>query len=154
MTRTEEKPYPYHPYRFEDTYQVLSEEALTGRCYFEVEWDGRIRIALSTIGISRKGEVSDCSFGWNEKSWSLECTDDGYYAWHNKSLVDIWHHPLDTSRVGVYLDSPGGSLSFYRIPSDTEEVIHLHTFYSSFTEPLHLGFWIGWDCTATLIRRA
>ncbi|XP_075996296.1 LOW QUALITY PROTEIN: NACHT, LRR and PYD domains-containing protein 3-like [Genypterus blacodes] len=152
VTRAKEQPYSHHPDRFAT--QVLSEEALTGRCYFEVKWDGRILIALSTIDISRRGEVADCSFGWNEKSWSLECTSDVFFAWHNKSPVDICYHPVDTSRVAVYLDCPGGSLSFYMMSSNSEENIHLHTFYSTFTKPLYLAFCIGWECTATLLPSA
>uniref|UniRef100_A0A3Q3FDC9 NACHT domain-containing protein n=1 Tax=Labrus bergylta TaxID=56723 RepID=A0A3Q3FDC9_9LABR len=41
-------------------------------------------------------------------------------------------------RVAVYVDCPAGSLSFYRVSSDT--LIHLHTFNTTFTEPLYPGF--------------
>ncbi|CAI5670247.1 unnamed protein product [Oreochromis niloticus] len=47
---------------------------------------------------------------------------------------------LDTFRAAVYVDCPAGTLSFYRVSSDT--LIHLHTFNTTFTETLYPGFWI------------
>ncbi|XP_055077800.1 uncharacterized protein LOC117374333 [Periophthalmus magnuspinnatus] len=41
--------------------------------------------------------------------------------------------------VSVFLDSEAGSLSFYEVCSEGE-LFHLHTFSSSFTEPLFPGF--------------
>ncbi|XP_055013553.1 NLR family CARD domain-containing protein 3-like [Boleophthalmus pectinirostris] len=41
-------------------------------------------------------------------------------------------------QVGVFLDSEAGALSFYRVLSDGK-LSHLHTFNSSFTEPLFAG---------------
>ncbi|MED6275516.1 hypothetical protein CHARACLAT_027277, partial [Characodon lateralis] len=41
-------------------------------------------------------------------------------------------------RVAVYVDCPAGILSFYRVSSDS--LIHLHTFNTTFTEPLYAGF--------------
>ncbi|XP_064872286.1 NACHT, LRR and PYD domains-containing protein 12-like, partial [Oncorhynchus nerka] len=40
--RKEKQPYPDHTERFENCRQVLCREALTGRCYWEVEWSGRM----------------------------------------------------------------------------------------------------------------
>ncbi|XP_062304979.1 tripartite motif-containing protein 16-like isoform X3 [Osmerus eperlanus] len=34
----QKQPYPDHPERFTGSYQVLCREALSGRCYWEVEW--------------------------------------------------------------------------------------------------------------------
>ncbi|CAL8239714.1 unnamed protein product, partial [Gadus morhua 'NCC'] len=43
-----------------------------------------------------------------------------------------------TGRVGVYLDRPAGSLSFYRVSpgggGSSDTLTHLHTFWSSFTQ--------------------
>ncbi|XP_042360600.1 NACHT, LRR and PYD domains-containing protein 12-like isoform X2 [Plectropomus leopardus] len=149
----EEQPYPDHPDRFDGWFQLLCREGLTGRCYWEVEVTGRTHIAVTYKGISRSGEAADCCLGWNKKSWSLEYTDDGYYAWHNRSLNDMYSHPTDHTRVAVYLDWPAGTLSFYRVPVDTDPfdtLTHLHTYYSRFTEPLYPGFWIGLECSMTL----
>ncbi|XP_041642902.1 tripartite motif-containing protein 16-like isoform X2 [Cheilinus undulatus] len=45
--------YPSHPDRFNDCFQVLSRESLTGRCYWEVEWRGGVFVAVAYKNISR-----------------------------------------------------------------------------------------------------
>uniref|UniRef100_A0A8C7T9P2 B30.2/SPRY domain-containing protein n=1 Tax=Oncorhynchus mykiss TaxID=8022 RepID=A0A8C7T9P2_ONCMY len=142
--RTEEQPYPDHPERFEDWEQVLCREGLTGRCYWEVEWSGRRAvIGVTYKGISRRGGANDCCFGCNDKSWSLICCDNSYTASHNNNHTTIDVPPSSPHRVGVYLDWPAGTLSFYRASSDT--LTHLYTFTSTFTEPLYPGFRVWWD---------
>ncbi|XP_064871041.1 NLR family CARD domain-containing protein 3-like isoform X2 [Oncorhynchus nerka] len=136
--RTEKQPYPDHPERFEDCRQVLCREGLTGRCYWEVEWSGEAVIGVTYKGISRRGEKKDCCLGHNDKSWSLVCTDSSYYACHNNNPTTIDVPSSSPHRVGVYLDWPAGTLSFYRASSDT--MTHLITFTSTFTEPLYPGF--------------
>ncbi|XP_071375297.1 NACHT, LRR and PYD domains-containing protein 3-like [Centroberyx affinis] len=134
----EQQPYPDHPERFDYCYQVLCRNGLTGRCYWEVERKGWVSIGATYRGIRRKGRGADCRLGENEKSWSLVCYDDNYSAFHKNRVTVIHSPPSDSDRVGVYLDWPAGSLSFYRVSSDT--LIHIHTFHSTFTEPLYLGF--------------
>ncbi|KAM9471263.1 uncharacterized protein ACWYII_007159 isoform 1-T1 [Salvelinus alpinus] len=144
--RTEEQPYPDHPERFEDCEQVLCREGLTGRCYWEVEWSGRgADIGVTYKGISRRGrgEGNDCCLGYNDKSWSLFCSDNRYSARHNNNPTTIDVPSSSSHRVGVYLDWPAGTLSFYRASSDT--LTHLITFTSTFTEPLYPGFSVWWD---------
>ncbi|XP_071029862.1 NLR family CARD domain-containing protein 3-like [Oncorhynchus clarkii lewisi] len=136
--RTEEHPYPDHPERFENWGQVLCREGLTGRCYWEVEWSGGVVIGVTNKGINRRGEGDDCCLGYNDKSWSLICSDNLYYACHNNNLTIIDVPSSSSHRVGVYLDWPAGTLSFYRASSDT--LTHLITFTSTFTEPLYPGF--------------
>ncbi|XP_071029015.1 NLR family CARD domain-containing protein 3-like [Oncorhynchus clarkii lewisi] len=138
--RTEKQPYPDHPERFEDHSQVLCREGLTGRCYWEVEWSGIMGavIGVTCKGISRRGGGVDCCLGWNDKSWSLFCSDNSYTARHNNNLTTIDVPSSSPHRVGVYLDWPAGTLSFYRASSDT--LTHLNTFTSTFTEPLYPGF--------------
>ncbi|XP_064872503.1 NACHT, LRR and PYD domains-containing protein 12-like [Oncorhynchus nerka] len=87
--RREEQPYPDHPERFEDWGQVLCREGLTGRCYWEVEWSGGADIGVTYKGINRRGRGEDCWLGWNDKSWSLFCSDNSYYAWHNNNPTTI-----------------------------------------------------------------
>ncbi|XP_071006276.1 NLR family CARD domain-containing protein 3-like [Oncorhynchus clarkii lewisi] len=147
--RTEKQPYPDQPERFEDREQVLCREGLTGRCYWEVEWSGRrAGIGVTYKGISRRGRVKDCGLGWNDKSWSLFCSDNSYIAWHNNSDTTINVRPSSSHRVGVYLDWSAGTLSFYRASSDT--LTHLITFTSTFTEPLYPGFWVYEDSSVSL----
>ncbi|KTG38407.1 hypothetical protein cypCar_00018227 [Cyprinus carpio] len=130
--------YPDLPARFDTYPQVLCGESLTERCYWEVEWTGRVTgIAVTYKGISRKG-VSDCVFGWNEKSWSLFCSDNSYTVCHNNDRTDLIAPSPPSNRVGVYLDWSAGTLSFYSISDQT--LTHLHTFNTTFTEPLYAGF--------------
>uniref|UniRef100_G3PB74 B30.2/SPRY domain-containing protein n=1 Tax=Gasterosteus aculeatus TaxID=69293 RepID=G3PB74_GASAC len=127
----EDQSHPDHPDRFDYCVQLLCRTGLTGRCYWEVEWRGRVYVSVSYRGIRRKGNSRDCVFGYNDQSWSLNCYDEGYSVRHNKTVTRI-------GRVAVYVDCPAGSLSFYRVSSDT--LIHLHTFSTTFTEPLYPGF--------------
>ncbi|XP_067441869.1 NACHT, LRR and PYD domains-containing protein 12-like [Thunnus thynnus] len=147
---TEEQPYPDHPERFDVWYQLLCRNGLIGRCYWEVEWSGWVHISVSYKGIRRKGNSTDCRFGENNQSWSLSCSDDGRNSvCHNNTRTDLTSSSssfsissyLVSNRVAVYVDCPDGTLSFYRVSSDT--LIHLHTFNTTFTEPLYPGFLVG-----------
>ncbi|KAM4600285.1 NLR family CARD domain-containing protein 3-like [Fundulus diaphanus] len=133
--------YPEHPDRF-DVPQLLCRTGLTGRCYWEVEWRGGVHISVSYRRIRRKGDSRDCWFGRNDHSWSLRCSDDGYSVWHNNRETSISSSSI-SSRVAVYVDCPAGILSFYRVSSDS--LIHLHTFNTTFTEPLLPGFGLFWS---------
>ncbi|CAL8290530.1 unnamed protein product [Lota lota] len=141
----EDQSYPDHPERFDYWPQVLCREGLTGRCYWEVEWEGRVAIGVTYRGIPRRGGGDDSSLGGNNKSWSLDCDDDGYSARYNGSETDIRLPPPGSNRVGVYLDRPAGTLSFYRVSPDvggsSDTLTHIHTFQSTFTqEDLLPGF--------------
>ncbi|XP_026058899.1 NLR family CARD domain-containing protein 3-like isoform X3 [Carassius auratus] len=133
----EHQPYPDHPDRFKYIPQVLCRESLTERHYWEVERTGWARVAVAYKTIDRK-EVTVGKFGYNDKSWCLFCTIDGFVFWHNNKSHNI-PAPSPSKRVGVYLDWPAGTLSFYSV-SDTHTLTHLHTFNTTFTEPLYAGF--------------
>ncbi|XP_074541980.1 protein NLRC3-like [Halichoeres trimaculatus] len=142
--------YPDHPDRFEYCPQLLCKNGLTDRCYWEVESKGRVSISVSYRGIGRKEDGPDCVFGCNDQSWSLSCSDECYSVWYNnrKSVLPF---PLSSvsHRVAVYVDCPAGTLSFYRVSSDT--LIHLYTFNTTFTEPLYPGFRLwSFDSSASL----
>ncbi|XP_048017218.1 NACHT, LRR and PYD domains-containing protein 3-like isoform X2 [Megalobrama amblycephala] len=134
------QPYPDHPERFDSWCQVLCRESLTGRHYWEVEWEGVPDIAVSYKGIKRKSEDKNCWFGFNEKSWSLGNFHDFFIPRHNNKPTFI-HKPGSPTpnRVGVFLDWPAGTLSYYSV-TDTHTLSHLHTFNTTFTEPLYAGF--------------
>ncbi|KAJ8278166.1 hypothetical protein GJAV_G00084620 [Gymnothorax javanicus] len=128
--------YPDHPERFDNWYQVLCREGLSGRCYWEAEWSGKgVVIAVSYKDISRRGRSKDPLLGYNNKSWTVDCTPSSYYFWHNKKISKIPAH--SSSRIGVYLDHRAGTLSFYSV-SDTMTL--LHRFQTTFTQPLYPGF--------------
>nr|XP_046194847.1 NLR family CARD domain-containing protein 3-like isoform X3 [Oncorhynchus gorbuscha] len=147
----EEQSYPDHPERFEDDEQVLCREGLTGRCYWEVERSGRwADIGVTYKGISRRGRVNDCGIGQNDKSWSLFCSDNSYTARHNNNLTTKYVPSSRSHRVGVYLDWPAGTLSFYRVSSDT--LTHRYTFHTTFTEPVYPGFSVCDDSSVSLCQ--
>ncbi|XP_038844654.1 NLR family CARD domain-containing protein 3-like, partial [Salvelinus namaycush] len=150
--RREKQPYPDHPERFEDCRQVLCREGLTGRCYWEVERSGRgAVIGVTYKGISRKGDLKDdCGLGYNDKSWSLFYSYNSYRAWHNNNSTTIDVPSSSSHRVGVYLDWPAGTLSFYRASSDT--LTHLITFTSTFTEPLYPGFGLWFEDSSVSLK--
>ncbi|XP_059901317.1 NACHT, LRR and PYD domains-containing protein 3-like isoform X5 [Gadus macrocephalus] len=147
----EDQPYPDHPERFDVAHQVLCREGLPGRCYWEVEWGGGVGIGVAYRGMTRRGGGDDSLLGWNNKSWSLVCDDDDaavYAARHNGSSTAIRLPPPHSNRVGVYLDRPAGSLSFYRVSpgggGSSDTLTHIHTFQASFTQEVLLpGFRLG-----------
>ncbi|XP_010866163.3 protein NLRC3-like [Esox lucius] len=153
VTWGEEQMYPNHPDRFQDCPQVLCSEGLIGRCYWEVERTGRgAGIAITYKGIKRRGQSDYCYLGYNNISWSLWYSEKRYYAWHN-NINTIIADPSPSSwsnRVGVYLDWPAGTLSFYSVSSD--KLTHLHTFHSTFTEPLYPGFRVWPDSSVYLCQ--
>uniref|UniRef100_A0A8C5D1I9 B30.2/SPRY domain-containing protein n=1 Tax=Gadus morhua TaxID=8049 RepID=A0A8C5D1I9_GADMO len=152
-----DQSYPDHPDRFDSQPQVLGREALTGRCYWEVEWEGGVVIGVTYRGITRRGEGGDSWLGGNNKSWSLYCSDGGYFAQYNGTVTHLPLRPAGSTRVGVYLDRPAGSLSFYRVSpgggGSSDTLTHLHTFWSSFTqEDLLPGVLVRWGGSASLCR--
>ncbi|KAK0139918.1 Stonustoxin subunit beta [Merluccius polli] len=145
MVVEEDQSYPDHPERFDYWLQVLCREGLTGRCYWEVERRGYVEIGVTYIGITRRGEGGDSRLGFNNKSWSLNCLDDRYSARYNGSPTDIPLPPSVSTRVGVCVDRPAGSLSFYRVSpgvgGSSHTLTHIHTFSTTFTqEDLLPGF--------------
>ncbi len=147
----EPQPYPDHSERFDRCSQVLCRESLSGRCYWEAEWSGRgAFIAMAYKGISRKGETDDCLFGCNEKSWSLDYSFNRFSAWHNNKAIYISAPSPPSNKVGVYLDWSAGTLSFYSV-SKTHSLTHLHTFNTTFTEPVYGGLGI-YDSSVSLCQ--
>ncbi|XP_028456598.1 E3 ubiquitin/ISG15 ligase TRIM25-like [Perca flavescens] len=125
--------YSSHPDRFINRSQVLSQERLTGRHYWEVEWSGfGVHVAVAYKDISRKGDKSQ--FGNNDKSWALDCSD-GYYEFRHDGICTSVSGP-ESSRVGVYLDHNAGVLCFYSI---SETMTLLHRVQTTFTQPLYAG---------------
>ncbi|XP_034077712.1 tripartite motif-containing protein 16-like [Gymnodraco acuticeps] len=130
----QQQSYSRHPDRFTDYPQVLSRESLTGRCYWEVERRGRgVYVAVTYKNIIRAGGES--LFGFNDKSWSLDCNQNSYFRYN--SISTSVSGPL-SSRVGVYLDHRAGVLSFYSV---SETMTLLHRVQTTFTQPLHAGVW-------------
>ncbi|XP_039530252.1 NACHT, LRR and PYD domains-containing protein 3-like [Pimephales promelas] len=146
--------YPEHPDRFDMYSQVLCRESVCGRCYWEIEWSGRVFISVSYKSISRKGLGDECEFGYNDQSWSLTCSPDRYTFRHNNIETKLPVEPISRRtgecvcdrrtgecvcyrKIGVYVDPSAGTLSFYSV-SDTTSLIH--TVQTTFTHTLYPGF--------------
>lgn len=147
-TRWIKQPHPDHPERFDFWTQVLCKEGLTGRCYWETEWMGRAFIGVAYRRMSRKGDGHDSWLGKNDSSWGLNCNKNGYKVWH-KGMNTVVNIPPSSNTVGVYLDWSAGTLSFFSVSCGVLTL--LHTFHTTFTEPVYPGFWLGWvDSTVYL----
>ncbi|KAM6989438.1 tripartite motif-containing protein 16-like [Tautogolabrus adspersus] len=137
---SEEQSYSSHPDRFTGLCQVLSKESLTGRCYWEVEWRGNlVSVAVAYKNISRAGSSLECAFGYNDKSWELDCSNNSFNFMYNNVCTPV--SGPQSSRVGVYLDHRAGILSFYSI---SETMTLLHRVQTTFTQPLHAGLRFGY----------
>ncbi|XP_021171094.2 stonustoxin subunit alpha, partial [Fundulus heteroclitus] len=140
--------YPVNEKRFDSYPQVLCREGLTECHYFEVVWSSEntkeLGVGLAYDCIPRKGNRirGNVGFGYNDVSWYFGVNDSKLRAWHHNRKV--WQAPLPTgcNKIGVYLDWPAGTLSFYQVSSDT--LTHLYTFENKFTAPLFPGLYI-WE---------
>ncbi|CAI5657077.1 unnamed protein product [Oreochromis niloticus] len=140
----EVQSYPDHPDRFDGfNPHLLCRNGLTGRCYWEVECRGSVYISVSYRRIRRKGDRDDED---NYHSWGLECSDNiphsirhwGRDQSYQRSISSSSSSSSVSNRVAVYVDCPAGTLSFYRVSSDT--LIHFHTFNTTFTQTLYPEF--------------
>uniref|UniRef100_A0A8C7MM57 Si:ch211-201o1.1 n=1 Tax=Oncorhynchus kisutch TaxID=8019 RepID=A0A8C7MM57_ONCKI len=147
----EDQHYEDHPDRFDCLYQVLCREGLSGcRYYWEVKRDGGMAdIGVVYKGLKRKERGSDRRIGDNRKSWCLVCFDKGYLFKHDGVNRSIPRHV--SNRVGVYLDWPAGTLTFYSV-SSSGTLTHLYTEHTTFTEPLYPGFGIYSAFSVTLCQ--
>ncbi|XP_021459956.2 tripartite motif-containing protein 16 isoform X1 [Oncorhynchus mykiss] len=134
-------PYPDHPDRFDNMPVVLCREALTGRCYWEVEWDGiQAIIAVSYKGINRKKKLSPPDafskfLEFYDQSWSLDWNIA--QVCENKKQIQLtaW----SSRRIGLFLDHKAGTLAFYNIADKMTLIYRVKT---TFTQPLYPAFWI------------
>lgn len=131
----ETQPYAKHQDRFCLNFQVLCEQGLTGRHYWEVECVSA-EVGVAYRSMDRVGDVStEYSLGRNEKSWCW--TDEGIF-YQNNTRLQFVDRPTKTCVMGVYLDWPAGILSFFEVFPDA--LMHLYTERTTFTEPLHPCF--------------
>ncbi|XP_040212150.1 E3 ubiquitin-protein ligase TRIM21-like [Rana temporaria] len=131
---------PYLLERFYEYCQVMSIESFSsGRHYWEVEigdnevWD--IGVCYPTIDRGLDGD-----FGLSDKSWCLGVSDGELFARHDCECEFFVYLESPVQKVGVCLDYEGGRLSFYQL---SDPIRHLHTFTTTFTEPLHAAFFLG-----------
>ncbi|XP_068564288.1 NLR family CARD domain-containing protein 3-like [Cebidichthys violaceus] len=127
--------YPENPEIFPHC-QVLCEEGLTGRHYWEVECvSADVGVAYKSMNRGDNNYSCECSLGRNEKSWCW-CSHGSFR--HNNSDFKFMDCATKRSTIGVYLDWPAGVLSFFEVFPD--KLTHLYTVCTTFAEPLHPGF--------------
>ncbi|XP_055766346.1 NACHT, LRR and PYD domains-containing protein 3-like [Salvelinus fontinalis] len=143
----EKQHYEDHPDRFDCFPQFLCREGLSGsRYYWEVEMDGYWDGGMTVIGVVYKGLMrngwrDDRRIGANRMSWCLVCSDSGHHFYHAGVSSRSIPGPVP-NRVGVYLDWPAGTLSFYSV-SSSGTLTHRYTRHTTFTEPLYPGFGVS-----------
>nr|Q91453.3 RecName: Full=Stonustoxin subunit beta; Short=SNTX subunit beta; AltName: Full=DELTA-synanceitoxin-Sh1b; Short=DELTA-SYTX-Sh1b; AltName: Full=Trachynilysin subunit beta; Short=TLY subunit beta [Synanceia horrida]AAC60021.1 stonustoxin beta-subunit [Synanceia horrida]4WVM_B Chain B, Stonustoxin subunit beta [Synanceia horrida] len=131
-----------HLEKFSHFQQVMCTKGLSGRHYWELEWSGYVGAGVTYKGIGRKTSTSDSSLGKNEKSWLFEySTKSGYQQIHNSKKTRVTVSSTGFKLLGVYLDWPAGTLSFYMV--NKAWVTHLHTFHTKFNEAVYPAFLIG-----------
>uniref|UniRef100_A0A3Q0S5X9 B30.2/SPRY domain-containing protein n=1 Tax=Amphilophus citrinellus TaxID=61819 RepID=A0A3Q0S5X9_AMPCI len=144
-THREKQLYPDHPERFDTLPQVLCREALTGRCYWEVELsvnngtDAAAAVCYKTV--ERKGEGRFCGFGWNNMSWSLGHKWEPKPTFYSEHVGVTNKYPVPPAccpRLGLFLDWPAGTLSYYTVSFNN--LSHIHTFRTKFSEPVFPAF--------------
>ncbi|XP_075175677.1 E3 ubiquitin-protein ligase TRIM39-like [Anomaloglossus baeobatrachus] len=147
-TDSEEKQNRPESSRFVTYPQVLSRCGLSsGRHYWEVEWDqiGKCGVGLSYLNIEKEGDQSGIAY--NDKSWCLVLYDGECKVCHNSDELPLSVKPTCPT-LGLFLDYEAGRLSFYEL---CDPIRHLHTFTASFTEPLHVVFYV-FDGASVTIR--
>ncbi|XP_077327892.1 tripartite motif-containing protein 14-like [Lithobates pipiens] len=140
--------HPETPERFQDYPQVLSSRSFSsGRHYWEVDVGGseNWRVGMCYPSIERRGGESE--IGWNKKSWGLyrdddDDDDDECWVIHDNEEI-LLPTNLSSNRVRIYLDYEAGRISFYDL---CDPIRHLHTFTTTFTEPLHAGIGVWRGC--------
>ncbi|KAM9329462.1 E3 ubiquitin/ISG15 ligase TRIM25-like [Gastrophryne carolinensis] len=137
--------------RFQDYPQVLSSQRFSsGQHYWDIDvgesqsW----RVGVSYPSAERKG-IPLSNIGNNNKSWSLFREVCRYGVIHDSKVVQL-PAPISSDRVRVCLDYESGRISFYDLCTPIQ---HLHSFTTTFTEPLHasLGVWQG--CVKSLGKK-
>ncbi|XP_077327277.1 E3 ubiquitin/ISG15 ligase TRIM25-like [Lithobates pipiens] len=135
--------YPDTPERFLYCSQVMSSQSFSsGRHYWEMDV-GRShqwRVGMCYPSIERDGCAS--IIGDNNESWGLDREDDEYMATHNNDWIPLPTNPC-SNRVRIYLDYEAGRISFYDL---CDPIRHLHTFTTTFTEPLHAVLFVRDGC--------
>ncbi|XP_034049168.1 NLR family CARD domain-containing protein 3-like [Thalassophryne amazonica] len=136
------------PERFNFWRQVLSMEHLTGHCYWETEWSGKVLVGIAYGRMCRKGESHESWLGRNDSSWGLNCNKDAYSVLHKGKELKLPVRPR-SNKVGVHVNGMAGTVSFFEASHDPPTL--LHTFSIPFTEPVYAGVWFGWlDSTVHL----
>ncbi|XP_056373824.1 E3 ubiquitin/ISG15 ligase TRIM25-like [Hyla sarda] len=128
--------------RFQNYHQAMSCRGFSsGRHYWDVEMSrtGVCRVGMCYPSIDRGGDQS--VIGDNNKSWGLyggQGSNNQCSVKHNRKETQL-PHQIFSDRFRICLDYEAGRLSFYEL---CDPIRHLHTFTTTFTEPLHAALWV------------
>ncbi|XP_063149636.1 E3 ubiquitin-protein ligase RNF135 isoform X2 [Candoia aspera] len=128
------RQYERSPKRFCNS-QVLGSQSFSEGCHY---WEVSTKESSGwAIGVA-SGEIGRKDrLGRNELSWCIEWNTQCISAWHNNQEEKITEEkPL---QVGVFLDFPTKSLSFYSL---TDKETCLHKFQINTANPVYPAFWI------------
>ncbi|XP_077330728.1 uncharacterized protein LOC143973770 [Lithobates pipiens] len=135
---------PETPERFQYHQVMSSQRFSSGRHYWEVDVGGSEYwiVGMCYPSIDRRGGQS--LIGYNKKSWSLErgLLINQLSVRHDSNKTPL-PGSVPSGRVGIDLDYEAGRISFYDL---CDPIRHLHTFTTTFTEPLHAGVYVGGGC--------
>ncbi|CAI9591068.1 unnamed protein product, partial [Staurois parvus] len=133
---------PQTPERFTDYPQVLSSLIFSsGRHFWEVDVEGSQfwRVGMCYRSMERKD--FQAGIGKNNKSWCLSRSGNRYFVRHDSTETPLSTN-ISSNRVGIYLDYEAGQI-FYDL---CDPIQNLHTFTTTFTEPLHAGLCAARGC--------
>lgn len=159
-THGDKQEYPNHDARFDKVPQVLCGQELDKRCYWEVEMKagvgGYVAAGVCYSTLERKEASFSCLLGCNNVSW---CTDykpeivkgkkTCFSSKHNWETI---HHNPPSSippQLGVFLNWPEGTLSFYEVSGDN--LSHLHTYRNQFSNPVYPAFKVSDNSSVRLL---
>ncbi|XP_040190701.1 E3 ubiquitin/ISG15 ligase TRIM25-like [Rana temporaria] len=130
------------PERFQCPQVMSSQSFSSGRHCWEVDVGGSEYwiVGMCYPSIGRRGDQS--WLGWNMKSWGLVRGNNKYLVIHDRKKITL-PSIVSSNRVGIDLDYEVGRISFYDL---CDPIRHLHTFTTTFTEPLHAGLWVWEGC--------
>ncbi|XP_056373629.1 tripartite motif-containing protein 14-like [Hyla sarda] len=133
--------YPETAGRFQGHQVMSSNNFFSGRHYWEVEISrsGLWMLGMCYPSIDRRGDQS--VIGDNDKSWSLwggQGSNNQYSVRHNSRKIQLPDN-ISSNRFRICLDYEAGQLSFYEL---CDPIRHLHTFTTTFTEPLHAALYV------------
>lgn len=140
---TEEQKYPDHPDRFKLYPQAMCKEALTDRCYFEVECEGGVGVGVAY----KTSDRTECIMGVKNPFPTLLFLNGKLKLWENNEVTREFPVFDQSKRIGVYVDFENGSLSYYSV---LDRFIHLHTHRTTFKDCLYTGFNFLTDSSVTL----
>ncbi|XP_063788583.1 E3 ubiquitin-protein ligase TRIM11-like [Pseudophryne corroboree] len=130
---------PDGPERFVSRQVLSSCSFSSGRHYWEVDVSAAEKWLIGVAGhsIERKICGNESYIGYNGKSWSLCFIDNLGVRYNNVHKKITPDSPVQTVRI--YLDYEAGRLSFYQL---CDPIRHLHTFSTTFSEPLYAAFYV------------